>query len=172
MKANQSQLFLLIMVFLLMVGEITISLGNDIGDRADAATRRENQYPLTRSLGEERVDSNVLAAGIIAHEFGHVEDASNRPGLWQTYQDYIDLREKRTSELGLQKGLMDPSVTQKLQSVLNGFGAKDIDAVSLDTDPRAERIAIPVIEQSFANNRKKVPERVQKAINKLLGKQK
>lgn len=39
MKANQSQLFLLIMVSLLMVGEITISLGND--DRSQVAILRE-----------------------------------------------------------------------------------------------------------------------------------
>jgi hypothetical protein len=42
--------------------------------------------------------------------------------------------------------------------------------MALQTDPIAERTAIPVIQQSFANRGKEVPKGIQKAIDKLTGK--
>jgi RHS repeat-associated protein len=148
----------------------TISLGKDIGDRADAARRGPEQYPLSRSLGEARVDSDILAAGILAHEFGHVEDANNRPKEWQIYQEYMDLYNQKSTQLGVQSAISDPAVVSKLQATFTTFGVKDMSQMALQTDPIAERTAIPVIQQSFANRGKEVPKGIQKAIDKLTGK--
>jgi len=145
----------------------TISLGNDIGDRNAASLRDENQYPLQRALGKEQVDTNVLAAALIAHEFGHVEDAANRPGLWQAWEEFNAFREQHTKALGMMAGLSNPEVLEREKSFLNMTGAKDLSELSIETDGRAERTAIPVIEQSFARNGRKVPKGVQKAIDKL-----
>lgn len=146
----------------------TISLGTDIGDRADAASRSADQYPLTSAAGKEMIDSNILAAAVIAHEFGHVEDARERTAEWQAFDDYRAALSKRTSELGTHSGAYaDPDVTAKRTKAFGLFGVKDIDALTIQSDNRAERTAIPVIEQSYANRGDKVPKSIQKAISIL-----
>jgi len=148
----------------------TISLGPDIGDRSDAAGRPSDQYPLSSAAGIEMIDSNVLGAAVIAHEFGHVEDAQERPEAWQAYDEYRSALEKRTGELGTHSAAYtDSNVSAKRDKAFGLFGVKDIDALSIQSDNRAERTAIPVIEQSFGNKGKSVPKRIQKAIDKLTG---
>ncbi len=155
-----------------MLSGAIITLGNDIGDRAAAAKRNPDQYPLQQAMGEKGVDSNILAAGVIAHEFGHVEDAKNRPKLWQALQEYSILKEQRDKLNGVQATFTDPDVLRKQQAAVNASGLSNFDEVILDQDNRAERVAIPVIQQSFANKRKNVHPKIQNAIDKLSGNKK
>lgn len=57
----------------------TITLGNNISDVEAGANRPIASYPITSALGKSQVDGLTMAVAVIAHEFGHVEDAGRRP---------------------------------------------------------------------------------------------
>ena len=75
----------------------TITLGDDIDNR-EAASGRGADYPLQTALGKENVDKTTMAVAVIAHEFGHVEDAAARPDLFQAKQEYSDLVKKKVGD--------------------------------------------------------------------------
>ena len=136
----------------------TISLGPEIDHRSAAAMRDEKQYPLQRALGEERVDSEILGAGVIAHEFGHVEDANERPNVWRAYQDAMETLKAR--------GPVSSEYQEKLKIVYKEAGVSSIDEFAVQTDNRAERTSVPVIQQSLGSKIDKHPG-IQKAIRYL-----
>jgi RHS repeat-associated protein len=147
----------------------TITLGDDIDNR-ESASDRGADYPLQTALGKENVDKTTMAVAVIAHEFGHVEDAAARPDLFQAKQEYSDLVKKKVGELGnYSAAYQDAEVKKKSESVLKAFGANSWAQVSTDNDRRAEKAAIPVIQQRLANTGKEVPKSVQNAITKLQG---
>lgn len=73
-----------------------ITLGNKL---ENAANRPKDAYPITQSLTEAGVKGTTMAVAKIAHEFGHVEDASKRPDLFQAIQEYADFEKKRAAEI-------------------------------------------------------------------------
>jgi hypothetical protein len=146
----------------------TITLGNKITD-VDAASKRSDQpYPISSSLGKAGVDGTTMAVAIIAHEFGHVEDASQRPELFQQLNEYNDTAKRLNKELGPSFG-SDPRYKAIEEKVLKTGGYKSMGEMSIDKDRRAEKTMIPVIQQHFANTGGKVPKSVQKAVDKFLG---
>ena len=136
----------------------TISLGSKIDDRSAAAMRDEKQYPLQRALGEERVDSEILGAGVIAHEFGHVEDANERPNVWRAYQDAMETLKAR--------GPVSSEYKEKLKIVYKEAGVSSIDEFAVQTDNRAERTSVPVIQQSLGS---KIDKPRNSESNKIFG---
>jgi RHS repeat-associated protein len=148
----------------------TITLGSDIDNRDAAAGRSARDYPIQAALGAAVVDKTTMAVQVIAHEFGHVEDAAARPALYQLKQQYSDLANQKVKELGnMSKAFDDPEVKKRGEAVLKAFGVADWTALGTDTDRRAEKAAIPVIQQHLANTGEKIPKTVQKAINNLQG---
>lgn len=60
--------------------------------------------------------------------------------------------------------MYDPQTIERRDALLKKGGFNDIKQFDADKDRRAEQVMIPVIQQNFANNGKKIPETVQKAI--------
>lgn len=141
----------------------TIVLGNKLDNVP--GKRSKDAYPITQSLSEAGVDGTTAAVGKIAHEFGHVEDASNRPALFQAIQEYQDFVQKRAAEIKPKTVLYDSQTIERGNALLKKSGFGDFKQLDADKDRRAEQVMIPVIQQHFNNNGKKTPETVQKAID-------
>jgi RHS repeat-associated protein len=143
----------------------TITLGNKIdSDVNPEHAKPSDAYPISSSLGKASVDGVTMAVAVIAHEFGHVEDASQRPELFQQIDEYNDTTKKLNKDLGANFGV-DPRYKAAEQKVLKAGGYKSMEEMSIDNDHRAERTMIPVIQQHYANTKNKIPKNVQKAID-------
>lgn len=116
------------------------------------------------SLAKAQVDGVTLAVAAIAHEFGHLEDASNRPAFFQMLQEQNDLAKKLNKDLGAEFG-SDPRYVEKNQAVLKAGGYSNDNQMTIDMDRRAEREVMPVVQGRLSERTLKS---VNKAVDKLL----
>lgn len=113
-----------------------------------------------------------MAVAVIAHEFGHLEDANANPARYKLVQEYSDSRnaiKSKYGNAGLIKGIAAEELAEKQNAKFQAFGVKNAREWDNVVDNTAERLAIPVIQQRFANIRKEIPESVQDAIARLQG---
>lgn len=116
------------------------------------------------ALSKANLDGTTLAVAAMAHEFGHVEDASTRPAFFQSLQEYNDLAKKLNKELGPQFG-SDPRYIESERSVLKQGGYNNMQELTVDNDRRAEAAMVPVIQQRLG---KSTPKSVVKAVDSPL----
>jgi RHS repeat-associated protein len=139
----------------------TITLGSEL-DKG-SPNRPSDQYPVQNALAQAEVGGTMLAVAAMAHEFGHVEDASQRPAFFQSLQEYNDLSEKLSKELG-SKFASDPRYIEKEKSVLKAGGYSNTAEMGVDNERRAEKAIIPVIQQRLDT---KMPKSVRKVIGRF-----
>lgn len=156
----------------------TITLGSDIDDAEAASKRDSTRYPLSSAVGENNIVNlfsrdkeqkrTTMAITVIAHEFGHVEDAYANPSAFQIKQEYSDLRKELVGKFGNTPAALNNSeLLKKQENYFKAFGVKNNDEFAIRVDTVAEKTTIPVIQQRYANVGKTVPPSVQNAINKF-----
>lgn len=126
-----------------------IALGNDIGQ---ARPSPDSGYLVTGTLNAAGVDRNAIAGDVFAHELGHVEDYTERPG-WFLYLDDYNKQVRNT-----------PDAAARIDLENQFFGHRSLEVVSRGNEWAAESRAATYIQQRLGKN---VPKAVQRGIDRL-----
>jgi len=142
----------------------SIVLGSKFGQKAVSPS----DYPIGSTMtswdpnGGYSVSSEARAIGILAHEFGHVEDAQKLGGVeWQKQNDIIN-----EMNAGFKREGSAYWQSADYQKLLTQCGCKNVSDIKVDRELRAEGYMIPVLRDYFAKGagHGSMPGRVKQAI--------
>lgn len=143
----------------------SIVLGTDFAKKAPGDP---GDYPVLSSMSDS--DTHMTTGGtpigrrdravaFLAHEFGHVDDAAQLgKARWERDRALLEENLANFKKFG-QAGLNNPDLLKRC-------GCQNIYEISMSRENRAERYAIPTIQQYFQKNGG-IPHRVKNAIKEF-----
>ncbi|MGB5037026.1 MAG: RHS repeat-associated core domain-containing protein [Blastocatellia bacterium] len=138
------------------VTSATLTLGSDFGE---GKIGPESHYPVLSTFGDGYSDAK--AAGIIAHEFGHIEDARAEGPNFRKMNQLLDEHMAIFNASG-QAGLAGP----RAQEIRRLFGGS-IDTLKICRETNAERHSVPVLREFYQGRGEKVPGSIEKAAKRF-----